>query len=157
MAAPHADGLNLEAIGLTTDRGRIPVDSHFRTSVPNVYAIGDVVPGPMLAHKAEEDGVAAAEIMAGRAGHVNYATVPNIVYTHPEIASVGMTEAEAKDSGVDTAVGKFSFMANSRARCAPVGVSDVGACGLVLPLVHSVMHGSCLVCSRRAFAGYSFI
>lgn len=112
-----AEGLNLEAIGVTTDRGRIPVDGHFRTNVPNVYAIGDVVPGPMLAHKAEEDGVAAAEIIAGRAGHVNYATVPNIVYTHPEIASVGLTEAEAKDSGVETAVGKFSFMANSRARC----------------------------------------
>lgn len=113
---PVTEGLNLEAIGVTTDRGRIPVDGHFRTNVPNVYAIGDVVPGPMLAHKAEEDGVAAAEIIAGRAGHVNYATVPNIVYTHPEIASVGLTEAEAKDSGVETAVGKFSFMANSRAR-----------------------------------------
>ena len=94
-----------------------------------MYAIGDVVPGPMLAHKAEEDGVAAAEIIAGRAGHVNYGTVPNIVYTHPDIASVGLTEAEAKDAGADTAVGKFSFMANSRARCATACVMMVEHAG----------------------------
>jgi len=114
---PYTKGLGLEALGIALDkRGRIPVDDHFRTSVPSVYAIGDVVPGPMLAHKAEEDGVAAVEIMAGRKGHVNYATVPSIVYTHPEVASVGLTEEEAKAQGLDYRVGKFAFMANSRAR-----------------------------------------
>lgn len=113
---PVTEGLNLEAVGISLDRGRIPVDSHFRTAVPNVYAIGDVVPGPMLAHKAEEDGVAAAEIIAGRAGHVNYNTVPGIIYTHPEVANVGLSEAEAKEAGYEVKTGKFSFMANSRAR-----------------------------------------
>jgi dihydrolipoamide dehydrogenase len=88
---------------VTTDRGRITVDSHF--------------PGPMLAHKAEEDGIAAVEVIAGRAGHVNYNTVPGIIYTHPEVANVGLTEQEAKDAGHEVRVGKFSFMANSRARC----------------------------------------
>jgi dihydrolipoamide dehydrogenase len=84
--------------------------------VPNIYAIGDVIHGPMLAHKAEEDGVAAAEIIAGRAGHVNYDTVPNIIYTHPEVAAVGFTEEAAKEAGQEFKTGKFSFAANSRAR-----------------------------------------
>jgi hypothetical protein len=119
----RADGLNLEAVGIKTERGRISVDSHFRTNVSNIYAIGDVIPGPMLAHKAEEDGVAAAEIMAGRAGHVNYNTVPGIIYTHPEVANVGLTEQEAVDAGYEVACGKFSFMANSRARCTPCPLS----------------------------------
>lgn len=100
------------------ERGRIVVDDKFRTSVPSVYAIGDCIPGPMLAHKAEEDGVAAAENMAGRTGHVNYMTVPNIIYTHPEVAAVGMTEEEAIKQGREVVCGKFSFAANSRARCA---------------------------------------
>lgn len=110
-------------MGIALDsRGRVPVDDHFRTSVPSVYAIGDVVPGPMLAHKAEEDGVAAVDIIAGREGHVNYNTVPGIVYTWPEVASVGLTEEEAKATGVPYKTGKFSFMANSRART--VGDTD---------------------------------
>lgn len=114
---PFTDKLGLENLGIETDsRGRIPVDDHFRTKVPSVYAIGDVIPGPMLAHKAEEDGVAAAEIIAGKNGHVNYNTVPGIVYTWPEVASVGKTEDELKKEGVQYKVGKFSFMANSRAR-----------------------------------------
>ena len=123
----HADGLGLEALGIATDRGRITVDGNFRTAVPSVYAIGDVIPGPMLAHKAEEDGVAAVEIMAGRAGHVNYNTVPGIIYTHPEVANVGLSEEEAKEAGYEVATGTFSFMANSRARCAsrPVGGRNV--------------------------------
>jgi len=114
---PFTEGLGLENIGVTTDkRGRILVDDHFRTNVENVYAIGDVIPGPMLAHKAEEDGVAVAEILAGKSGHVNYNTVPGIVYTWPEVASVGKTEEEVKAEGIEYKVGKFSFMANSRAR-----------------------------------------
>ncbi|GFR45754.1 hypothetical protein Agub_g7169 [Astrephomene gubernaculifera] len=120
---PFTKGLGLENVGVKTDsRGRVEIDSHFRTSVPSVYAIGDVVPGPMLAHKAEEDGVAAVEIMAGKHGHVNYATVPSICYTHPEVASVGMTEDEAKGKGHEVKVGKFPLMANSRARA--VGDTD---------------------------------
>lgn len=114
---PYTKGLGLEAVGIQlNNRGQIPVDDHFRTNVPNVYAIGDVIPGPMLAHKAEEDGVAAVEIMAGKNGHVNYLTVPSIVYTHPEVASVGYTEEQVKEKGLPYKVGKFSFMANSRAR-----------------------------------------
>ncbi|KAG2450940.1 hypothetical protein HYH02_004213 [Chlamydomonas schloesseri] len=120
---PYSKGLGLEALGIKTDnRGRVIVDDHFRTNVPSVYAIGDLVPGPMLAHKAEEDGVAAVEIMAGKHGHVNYATVPSICYTHPEVASVGLTEEEAKAKGHEVKTGKFSFMANSRARA--VGDTD---------------------------------
>ena len=114
---PFTNGLGLEAIGVETDkRGFIPVNDHFQTNVPSVYAIGDAVPGPMLAHKAEEDGVACAEILAGKPGHVNYNTVPGIVYTWPEVASVGLTEDECKKAGLDYKTGKFSFMANSRAR-----------------------------------------
>jgi dihydrolipoamide dehydrogenase len=95
------------------------VDSKFRTKVQNVYAIGDVIPGPMLAHKAEEDGYAAVENIAGKNGHVNYNTVPGIIYTHPEVASVGLTEEQCKEQGIEVNVGKFSFAANSRARYAP--------------------------------------
>jgi dihydrolipoamide dehydrogenase len=114
---PFTANLGLENIGVQTNkRGQIEVDAHFRTSVPSVYAIGDVIPGPMLAHKAEEDGVAAVEIMAGKPGHVNYDTVPSIVYTHPEVASVGITEEQAKEKGLAIKTGKFSMMANSRAR-----------------------------------------
>jgi dihydrolipoamide dehydrogenase len=114
---PYVTGLGLENVGITPNkRGQIEVDDHFRTNVPSIYAIGDCIPGPMLAHKAEEDGVAAVEIMAGKAGHVNYNTVPSIVYTHPEVASVGLSEEEAKAKGINYKTGKFSFMANSRAR-----------------------------------------
>jgi dihydrolipoamide dehydrogenase len=116
---PFTSGLNLEAAGIALDgRGRIPTDGHFRTPAPggSVYAIGDVIDGPMLAHKAEEDGIACVENLAGRAGHVNYGTVPSIIYTHPEVAWVGQTEEEVKAAGVPYKVGKFAFMANSRAR-----------------------------------------
>jgi dihydrolipoamide dehydrogenase len=114
---PFTAGLGLEAAGVEVDaRGRIPVDAHFKTNVAGVYAIGDVVPGPMLAHKAEEDGIACVEGLAGRGGHVNYATVPSVVYTWPEVAWVGRTEDELKAAGVKYKAGKFSFMANSRAR-----------------------------------------
>jgi dihydrolipoamide dehydrogenase len=114
---PFSDGLGLEAIGVKKDnRGRVIIDPHFRTNVAGIYAIGDVVAGPMLAHKAEEEGVAAAEIIAGQAGHVNYDVIPNVVYTFPEIASVGKTEEELKAAGVAYNVGKFPFTANARAR-----------------------------------------
>ena len=114
---PYTDGLGLEAAGVKKDnRGRIVIDSHFRTNVAGIYAIGDAVAGPMLAHKAEEEGVAAAEIVAGQAGHVNYDVIPNVVYTKPEIASVGKTEEELKSAGTAYNVGKFPFTANARAR-----------------------------------------
>jgi dihydrolipoamide dehydrogenase len=114
---PYTDGLGLEAVGVKKDnRGRVVIDPHFQTSVAGIYAIGDAVAGPMLAHKAEEEGVAAAEIIAGQAGHVNYDVIPNVVYTRPEIASVGKTEEELKSAGVAYNVGKFPFTANARAR-----------------------------------------
>jgi len=114
---PNTDGLGLEAVGVTLDeRGRIPVDEDFETNIPGIFAIGDVIPGPMLAHKAEEDGVAAVEIMAGMAGHVDYDHVPGIVYTAPEIATLGKTEEQLKDAGITYHKGVFPFQANSRAR-----------------------------------------
>jgi dihydrolipoyl dehydrogenase len=114
---PVTRGLGLEAIGVKrNDRGFIEVNDAFQTSVPGLYAIGDCVPGPMLAHKAEEDGVACVEQLDGKAGHVDYATVPGVVYTDPEVASVGITEEELKEAGTDYISGKFNFMANSRAR-----------------------------------------
>jgi dihydrolipoamide dehydrogenase len=115
--APYTDGLGLEAIGLKLDgRGRIPVDGRFATSVPGIYAIGDVIAGPMLAHKAEDEGVAVAEIIAGKAGHVNYDVIPNVIYTSPEVASVGKTEEELKSANVAYNAGKFPFTANGRAK-----------------------------------------
>ena len=114
---PYTDGLGLEALGVKKDnRGRILVDPYFRTNVEGVYAIGDVIAGPMLAHKAEEEGVAVAEIIAGQAGDVNYDVIPNVVYTSPEIASVGKTEEELKAAGIAFNVGKFPFTANARAK-----------------------------------------
>jgi len=114
---PYTEGLGLEAVGVKKDnRGRVVVDGHFQTNVPGIYAIGDVIAGPMLAHKAEEEGVAVAEILAGQAGHVNYDVIPNVVYTYPEIASVGKTEEELKAAGVAYNVGKFPFTANGRAK-----------------------------------------
>jgi dihydrolipoamide dehydrogenase len=114
---PYTEGLGLEAAGVKKDnRGRVIVDPHYRTNVDGIYAIGDVIAGPMLAHKGEEEGVAVAEIIAGQAGHVNYDVIPNVVYTNPEIASVGKTEEELKAAGVAYQVGKFPFSANARAR-----------------------------------------
>ena len=111
------EGLGLAEVGVATDpRGRVVTDAHFRTNVPGIYAIGDVIAGPMLAHKAEDEGVALAEMLAGQAGHVNYAVIPGIVYTWPEVAAVGQTEEELKAAGVAYNVGKFPFTANGRAR-----------------------------------------
>ena len=113
----YADDLGLKEAGVEVDeRGRVKTDAHLRTNVPGVWAIGDVVAGPMLAHKAEDEGVAVAERIAGQAGHVNYDIIPSVVYTSPEVASVGKTEEELKKAGVDYKVGKFPFTANGRAR-----------------------------------------
>lgn len=113
---PYTERLGLEAAGIETDeKGRIPVDKHYKTSAHGIYAIGDVIAGPMLAHKAEEEGVACVERIAGQAGHVNYDVIPNVIYTEPEIASVGMTEAAAKEAGIDYKSGKFNFAGNGRA------------------------------------------
>ncbi|GLR68359.1 dihydrolipoyl dehydrogenase [Acidocella aquatica] len=113
----YTEGLNLAAAGVAADaRGLVLTDGHYATNVPGIYAIGDVIAGPMLAHKAEEEGVALAELLAGQAGHVNYDAIPGVVYTWPEVANVGKTEEELKAAGVEYKVGKFPFMANGRAR-----------------------------------------
>lgn len=114
---PHTSSLGLAAAGVTTDKaGRVTVDHAFATSSPGVYAIGDLIAGPMLAHKAEDEGIACVEGLAGMKGHMNYDTIPSIIYTHPEVAWVGLTEAEVLASGQPYKVGKFPFLANSRAR-----------------------------------------
>ncbi|MDA9464264.1 dihydrolipoyl dehydrogenase [Bradyrhizobium sp. CCBAU 53415] len=114
---PYTDGLGLKEAGIALDaRGRVQIDPHFATSLKGVYAIGDVVAGPMLAHKAEDEGVAVAEIIAGQAGHVNYDVIPGVVYTTPEVSSVGKTEEELKQAGTAYTVGKFPFTANGRSK-----------------------------------------
>jgi dihydrolipoamide dehydrogenase len=114
---PNTVGLGLAELGVKTDnRGRIVVDSHYASSVPGIYAIGDVIEGPMLAHKAEDEGIAIAEILAGQAGHVNYDVIPSVIYTAPEVASVGKTEEELKAAGIEYKIGKFPFAANGRAK-----------------------------------------
>lgn len=114
---PYTTGLGLAEIGVELDkRGRVAVDGHYQTNVEGIYAIGDAIAGPMLAHKAEDEGVAIAEILAGQAGHVNYGVIPSVVYTFPEVASVGKTEEELKADGIDYNVGKFPFTANGRAK-----------------------------------------
>ncbi len=113
----YTQNLGLENVGIAKDKqGRLEINEHFQTNVPNIYAIGDVVKGAMLAHKAEEEAIAAAEIMAGQAGYVNYNLIPSVIYTSPEVASVGETEEQLKEKGVNYKVGKFPFLANSRAR-----------------------------------------
>ncbi|MFK4824735.1 dihydrolipoyl dehydrogenase [Paenochrobactrum sp. BZR 588] len=114
---PYTDGLGLQEAGVALDeRGRVAINDHWQTNVAGIYAIGDVVKGPMLAHKAEDEGVAVAELIAGQAGHVNYDVIPGVVYTQPEVASVGKTEEELKAAGIEYKVGKFPFTANGRAR-----------------------------------------
>ena len=114
---PYTKDLGLEDVGVKLDERRfIEVKDNFATNVPGIYAIGDVIRGPMLAHKGEEEGIAVAEIIAGQKGHVNYAAIPAVIYTHPEVASVGKTEEELKHTGVKYTVGKFPMLANSRAK-----------------------------------------
>ncbi len=120
---PFAEGLGLDALGVKmTERGQVAVDGHWATNVPGVYAIGDVIEGPMLAHKAEDEGMAVAEVLAGKHGHVNYSVIPGVVYTTPEVATVGQTEDALKAEGRKVKVGKFSFMGNGRAKA--VGQAD---------------------------------
>jgi dihydrolipoamide dehydrogenase len=113
---PYTEALGLEALGVAVERGQVVIDSHFATNIPGLYAIGDVVRGPMLAHKAQEEGVAVAEILAGQAGHVNYEAIPSVLYTSPEVAVVGKSEEDLKAVGIAYNVGKFPFTANGRAR-----------------------------------------
>ncbi|WP_147107866.1 dihydrolipoyl dehydrogenase [Tateyamaria sp. syn59] len=114
---PYTEGLGLDALGVKmTERGQIAVDAHWQTNIPGIYAIGDVIEGPMLAHKAEDEGMAAAEQVAGKHGHVNYGVIPGVIYTHPEVANVGKTEEQLKDAGHAYKAGKFSFMGNGRAK-----------------------------------------
>lgn len=114
---PYSEGLGLEEVGVVKDkRGFVQVNHHYQTNVDGIYAIGDLIEGPMLAHKAEEEGVAVAELIAGKSGHVNYGIIPGVVYTHPEVASVGKTEEQLKAEGVSYTIGKFPFMANARAK-----------------------------------------
>ena len=114
---PYTEGLNLAKLGIKKDKqGKIEVNKKLQTSINNIYAIGDVITGPMLAHKAEEEGIAVAEIIAGQAGHVNYDVIPGVVYTSPEVAAVGKTEEQLKEANIDYKVGKFPFLANSRAK-----------------------------------------
>ena len=114
---PYTEGLNLKKMSVKSDnQGRIQVDNKFQTSIKNIYAIGDVIKGPMLAHKAEEEGIAVAEIIAGQSGHINYNIIPGVIYTSPEVASVGKTEQQLIKENIKYKVGKFPFMANSRAK-----------------------------------------
>jgi dihydrolipoamide dehydrogenase len=129
--APFTEGLGLDKVGIELDdRGRIPVAHNFETIAKGIYAIGDVIPGPMLAHKAEEEAIACVETIAGQAGHINYGIIPNVIYTEPELASVGLSEADAKHKQIDHKVGKFNFAANGRAIAsdAAVGFAKVIAC-----------------------------
>src|SRR5438552_12568957 len=115
---PFSEGVDAEKVGVQfDDRKRIKVDKHFRTNIEGIYAIGDVIAGPMLAHKAEDEGIACVEIIAGKSGHVNYDAIAGIIYTNPELAGVGLTEDQAKDKGIDVRIGRFPFRANSRALC----------------------------------------
>lgn len=119
---PYTDGLGLDALGVEmTQRGQIATDAHWATNVPGIYAIGDAIEGPMLAHKAEDEGMAVAEVIAGKHGHVNYGVIPGVIYTHPEVASVGATEEALKAEGRAYKVGKFSFMGNGRAKAVFAG------------------------------------
>lgn len=154
---PYTAGLGLEKAGVQLDaRGRIATDGHLRTNVHHILAIGDVIEGPMLAHKAEDEGVAAAEILAGQKGHVYYDAIPGVVYTHPEVANVGKTEEELKAAGVAYKAGKFPFMANSRGRA--VGETDgfvkilsdattdrLLGCHIIGPDAGTLIHEACLV------------
>ena len=149
---PFTEGLGLDAVGVKRDaRGRVEVDDHYATSVPGIYAIGDVIRGPMLAHKAEDEGIALAEILAGQAGHVNYGVIPGVVYTSPEVAAVGQTEEDLKSAGIDYKAGKFLFLANGRAKAnqttdgfvkvlADARTDRVLGCHIVGPMAGELIH-----------------
>ncbi|MBU2960901.1 dihydrolipoyl dehydrogenase [Citreicella sp. C3M06] len=153
---PYTEGLGLDALGIaTTDRGQIKTDGHWQTSVKGIYAIGDAITGPMLAHKAEDEGMACAEVIAGKHGHVNYDVIPGVIYTWPEVASVGKTETDLKNEGHAYKVGKFSFMGNGRAKAVFAGEGFVKilvdketdrilGCHIIGPSAGDLIHEVCV-------------
>ncbi|MEQ5826852.1 dihydrolipoyl dehydrogenase [Sulfitobacter sp. NFXS29] len=161
---PVIKGMGLDDLGVKmTERGQIAVNEHWETSVKGVYAIGDVIEGPMLAHKAEDEGMAAAEVIAGKHGHVNYGVIPGVIYTHPEVASVGETEATLKDAGRAYKVGKFSFMGNARAKAVFAGdgfvklIADketdrILGCHIIGPGAGDLIHEVCVAMEFGASA-----
>ncbi|MBM05608.1 MAG: dihydrolipoyl dehydrogenase [Oceanibulbus sp.] len=161
---PVVKGMGLDDLGVKmTERGQIAVNEHWETSVKGVYAIGDVIEGPMLAHKAEDEGMAAAEVIAGKHGHVNYGVIPGVIYTHPEAASVGETEATLKEAGREYKVGKFSFMGNARAKAVFAGdgfvklIADketdrILGCHIIGPGAGDLIHEVCVAMEFGASA-----
>jgi dihydrolipoamide dehydrogenase len=161
---PHVEGLGLDRLGVEmTDRGFVKIDDHFTTSVKGIYAIGDAVPGPMLAHKAEDEGMAVADIVAGKHGHVNYGVIPGVIYTTPEVASVGLTEEDAKAGGRKIKVGKFPFMGNARAKAmlqsegfvkliADAETDRILGCHIIGPMAGDLIHEVCVAMEFGAAA-----
>ncbi|TGN67369.1 dihydrolipoyl dehydrogenase [Paracoccus liaowanqingii] len=161
---PHVEGLGLEALGVAmTDRGQVKVDGHWATSVKGIYAIGDAVPGPMLAHKAEDEGMAVADVIAGKHGHVNYGVIPAVIYTTPEVASVGLTEEQAKEGGRKIKIGKFPFMGNARAKAqfqgegfvkliADAETDRILGCHIIGPSAGDLIHEVCVAMEFGASA-----
>ncbi|GGH61595.1 dihydrolipoyl dehydrogenase [Frigidibacter albus] len=161
---PYTAGLGLEALGVEMlPRGMVKIDDHFQTSVKGIYAIGDAVPGPMLAHKAEDEGMAAAEVLAGKHGHVNYGVIPGVIYTSPEVASVGQTEEQLKEAGRAYKVGKFPFMGNARAKAVFMGdgfvkiladkdTDRVLGCHIIGPAAGDLIHEICVAMEFGASA-----
>jgi dihydrolipoamide dehydrogenase len=161
---PFTDGLGLAEIGVEmTDRGQVQTDAHWQTNIEGVYAVGDVIIGPMLAHKAEDEGMAVAETIAGQAGHVNYGVIPGVIYTTPEVASVGKTEEQLKDEGRAYKVGKFNFMGNGRAKAnfagegfvkilADAKTDRILGCHLMGPAAGELIHEICVAMEFGASA-----
>ncbi|SCX98851.1 dihydrolipoyl dehydrogenase [Paracoccus tibetensis] len=161
---PHVGGLGLEELGVAmTDRGYVQIDAHWATNVAGIYAIGDAVPGPMLAHKAEDEGMAVAEVIAGKHGHVNYNVIPGVIYTTPEVASVGLTEEQAKEDGRKIKIGKFPFMGNARAKAQFLGegfvklIADaetdrILGCHIIGPSAGDLIHEVCVAMEFGAAA-----
>ncbi len=161
---PYTEGLGLDALGVEkTERGQIKINDHWATNIPGIYAIGDAVPGPMLAHKAEDEGMAVAEVIAGKHGHVNYGVIPGVIYTAPEVASVGKTEEELKNEGRAYKVGKFSFMGNGRAKAVFQGegfvkiladkdTDRVLGCHIIGPAAGDLIHEICVAMEFGASA-----
>ena len=161
---PFTDGLGFEALGgKISPRGQIETDDHWRSSIKGVYAIGDVIDGPMLAHKAEDEGMAVADVIAGNHGHVNYDVIPGVIYTSPEVANVGQTEEQLKEAGIDYKVGKFSFMGNGRAKAvfqgegfvkllADAKTDKILGCHLIGPAAGELIHEICVAMEFGASA-----
>jgi len=161
---PFTDGLGLDALGVEiSKRGQIVTDAHYATNIKGIYAIGDCIDGPMLAHKAEDEGMAIAEILAGQKGHVNYNVIPGVIYTHPEVANVGLTEDQLKEAGTAYKVGKFSFMGNGRAKAnfagdgfvkilADKGTDRILGAHIIGPMAGDLIHEICVAMEFGAAA-----